>query len=397
MYANRAHTHSLHVFSHKQCYATPDGVQTTGGFTVLVDALAAQVSQLVLCIPVKEDALFHGSTFDQPNITIHPLTTHTSRLGFLRALPALRREMRAALSQADLTLVALPGYVGTLASLICQQQHIPLFHLVMGDWGRNVLARRTTALGRWLARTLWKPALDWIMTRLTRDVLTFYDGQVLYHSGRPGHYPFTTSTLHADSFYVRSAAVLHDPLRLLYIGRLSGEKGVNVLLDALARLQRPATLHIIGTGPLESQLREQARALQLTERVTFYGFIPHGDALWQHYRRSDLFILPSLQDQQPKVLLEAMSQSLPIVATRAGGIPVAIQDGVNGLLVPPGDAVSLATAIERVLADAFLRERLIGAGLAHARQHTIEHEINRILHIVAERLAASGAAHEPTP
>lgn len=389
----------LAVFSHKLFYQTPCGLQTTGGFTIQMDALAPYFGRVVLCVPVIKDAGFRGAKFTAPNVRFHPLPHYRGRLGFLRTAPAMRREILAVLECADLALVAMPGYVGALASILCQQRRFPIFQLVMGDWGQNVRVRRSHVLTRWLALAMWSPMLDRLMARLTRDVLTFFDGHILYGRGKPHHFAFVSSSIHQDAFYIHSGAFhVSPPYRLLYVGRLSAEKGVPHLLEAVSLLVAEGELvklHIVGTGALEGELRRMAQALNIAEHVVFRGYVPQGEALRQIYRESDVFVLPSLQDQQPKVLLEAMSQSVPVVATHVGGIPAAIQDGENGLLVPPARPESMAVAVLRVLADGELRRKLVKGGLAHARAHTVEQETARMMQIIATYFDLKGVPGDP--
>jgi glycosyltransferase involved in cell wall biosynthesis len=376
----------LAVFSHKLFYQTPYGLQTTGGFTIQMDALAPYFGQVVLCVPVIKDAGFRGAKFTAPNVRFHPLPHYRGRLGFLRTAPVMRREILAVLEYADLAMVAMPGYVGALASILCQRRRFPIFQLVMGDWGQNVQVRRSNALARWVALALWTPMLDRLMARLTRDALTFFDGHILYSRDKPHHFTFVSSSIHEDGFFIRDGASRSSPpYRLLYVGRLSAEKGVIHLLEATSLLTaegESVELHIVGMGALEGELRHRAQVLDIAEHVFFHGFVPQGEALRQIYRESDVFVLPSLQDQQPKVLLEAMSQSVPVIATRVGGIPATIQDGRDGLLVPPACPEAIASAVRRVLSGRELRQRLVTGGLARARAHTVEHETARMMQVV---------------
>ena len=376
----------LAIFSHKLFRRTPGGLRTTGGFTIQMDALAPHFEQVVLCVPVVDDAEFRGVGLTAPNVSFHPLPHYRGRLGFVRAVPAMRREMLAVLECADLALIAMPGYVGALASILCQRRRFPIFQLVMGDWGQNVRVRRSNALARWLALAVWSPMLDRLMARLTRDALTFFDGHILYSRGKPHHFAFVSSSIHEDDLFIRDGASRSSPpYRLLYVGRLSAEKGVIHLLEATSLLTaegESVELHIVGMGALERDLRHRAQMLDVAEHVFFHGFVPQGEALRQIYRESDVFVLPSLQDQQPKVLLEAMSQSVPVVATRVGGIPATIQDGGDGLLVPPACPEAIASAVCRVLSDRELRQRLVTGGLARARAHTVEQETARMMQVV---------------
>jgi glycosyltransferase involved in cell wall biosynthesis len=142
----------------------------------------------------------------------------------------------------------------------------------------------------------------------------------------------------------------HDvPLRILFAGRLSIEKGVEHLLAAMA-LVESATLTLAGGGPLESQLRAHA-----SERIRFLGAIPRRE-LGALYREHDVACLPSLSDTFPLSAIEALACGVPVIATTI--IREIVQPEMNGLQVPPADARALADAIARVANDATLHARL---------------------------------------
>lgn len=170
---------------------------------------------------------------------------------------------------------------------------------------------------------------------------------------------------------VQAAAIpgVPDTARVvLTVGRLSPLKGVSHLLDAWA-LAAPRLgdvyLVIVGTGELEPALREQAAALGMGERVIFAGFRADVPAL---LARAEAFVLSSLWEGLPMAAVEAMAARRPVVATAVGGTPEIVADGRTGLLVPAADAPALAAAIERLLTDIELRDRLAVAGAADVRQ-----------------------------
>ena len=156
------------------------------------------------------------------------------------------------------------------------------------------------------------------------------------------------------------------PFELLFVGRLVERKGVHLLLDALASLppERRPVLHVVGDGPDGPRLREQAERLGLGDRARFHGFVPT-DALQRRLETCDAFVLPAVVDAKGDteglgvVLIEAMSYARPVIASAAGGIVDIVEDGRNGLLVPPGDAAALAKAIGRMMEDP-ARARALG-------------------------------------
>jgi glycosyltransferase involved in cell wall biosynthesis len=166
-----------------------------------------------------------------------------------------------------------------------------------------------------------------------------------------------------------------QPVRLLSIGRAVPKKGYAVLLAALARLPRDLAWRLIhiGGGPLKPGLQRQAARLGLADRIEWRGAQPQERVL-EAYGMADLFVLASLvaadgdRDGLPNVLMEAQSQGLAVVSTQLPGVGELIEDQGNGLLAPPGDAIALATALERLIRDPDQRHKLGLAGLARMRR-----------------------------
>jgi glycosyltransferase involved in cell wall biosynthesis len=151
---------------------------------------------------------------------------------------------------------------------------------------------------------------------------------------------------------------------VLFVGRLVERKGVAQALEAIAKLGPTGPrLEIVGEGPERAALAQLADRLGVADRVVFRGRIS-GAELQASYARAAVCVLPSVRDTRGDteglgvVLLEAMNHGTPVVASRIGGIPDIVEDGVSGLLVPPADAAALAAAIRRLLSDPALARRL---------------------------------------
>ena len=138
---------------------------------------------------------------------------------------------------------------------------------------------------------------------------------------------------------------------LLWVGRMSPEKGLDVLVDACARLPRDLdfSLHLAGDGPLRGELAERARRAGLAQRIVFAGMVPHG-ALPDWFRAADVTVLPSRSEGVPNVLLESIACGTPFVASDVGGV-AEIADPRADRLTPAGDADALAAAIAEVLSQ----------------------------------------------
>jgi glycosyltransferase involved in cell wall biosynthesis len=142
-----------------------------------------------------------------------------------------------------------------------------------------------------------------------------------------------------------------SPAHVLYVGRLSEEKGIPELLRATEGLPRV----IVGDGPLRDRVPDAL------------GFVGPS-MLGPYYERAAVVVCPSRREGYGMVAREAMAHGRPVVASAVGGLEDAVEDGVTGLLVPPGDAPALRSALERLLDDAATRKRLGEAAQARAQE-----------------------------
>ena len=151
-----------------------------------------------------------------------------------------------------------------------------------------------------------------------------------------------------------------------YISRLVEEKGILVLLAALAGLKGDWRLHIIGTGPLEGKARKKAAALGIAERITWERGVP-STRVPERLRTFSLLVQPSLtrrhwKEQFGRAVMEAMACGVPVIGSTSAEIPSVIGDA--GLVVPEGDPRTLQSAIQRLLSDPDLRQDLAQRGRA---------------------------------
>jgi len=180
---------------------------------------------------------------------------------------------------------------------------------------------------------------------------------------------------------------------LAVVAQLIERKGHRFLLRALPPLAAAypgLRVFVFGQGPLAPELEREVRALGLAGRVTLAGF---RDDLETILPCLDVLVHPALMEGLGVSLLQAASAGVPIVASRAGGIPEAVRDGENGLLVPPGNVAALGAALGALLADP-ARRRTLGAGgrALMAREFSIDAMVEGNLSVYRELLGAGPAA-----
>ncbi|NLV74914.1 MAG: glycosyltransferase family 4 protein [Chloroflexi bacterium] len=167
------------------------------------------------------------------------------------------------------------------------------------------------------------------------------------------------------------------PFTLGYAGRLVLQKGLMVLLEALAQVRGEWQLKISGSGPLRARMEAFIASHALSERVTFLDYIP-SHAMPDFYRQLDALVLPSLstpnwKEQFGRVLIEAMASGVPVIGSDSGEIPAVVDDG--GLIVPEGEADALCAAIERLQGDLQLVSALGEAGRQRVLAHFTHQQI----------------------
>src|SRR5207247_2176469 len=166
-----------------------------------------------------------------------------------------------------------------------------------------------------------------------------------------------------------SVAAPDEPAHVLYVGRLSAEKGILELVEACGD---DLPLVAVGDGPLRARVPQAV------------GFVPPAE-LGPWYERAAIVAAPSRREGYGIVAREAMAWGRPVVASAVGGLVDAVEDGVTGVLVPPRDVAALRAALERLLGDAALRAKLGAA--ARERAVSLDAAAEQLLAVYDEALA----------
>ena len=358
-------------------------------FGRVIDRLAARCEKAVLCAPVREapsDAT-RDYRLRAANIEVIPQPYYRSSLGALRHVVGIVGAYARTCKASDRLFVrGMIPYVGFFYLLARLRGRRPC-HWIVGDPIGSVRSHRRAG---WLKDNLfllyaWQ---DRVLARLGR----WLTGGALVCNGdalaRIYRSPRTTavvsSTVTDEEFFERADTCQGTEIRMLFVGFIRPEKGIEYLLQAAGRLKtdRPWKLVIVGPrdqyGDYVAKLDRVAADLGIAARLRWPGYVPYGPEMFRWLRESDLLVLPSLSEGTPRVLVEARANSLPVVATRVGGIPTSVTDGVDGLLVPPKDSAALADAIGRVISKGELRRALIRNGLASARNMTVDRFVERV-------------------
>jgi glycosyltransferase involved in cell wall biosynthesis len=301
----------------------------------------------------------------------------------LRAAVGVVKGMWRGLDRVDVVWVFGP-YPFSLVLVACAL--IRRRRVVLGVRQDTMRYYRSRLPNRWMAPVLaplW--LIDVIYRVLSRQLPTTVVGQEIerrYGGPRRRLLSHVVSVVPGAevSTEPRESSPLQE-VRLLSVGRIDREKMPLMLVDCLAELQRtrPGRFHLTwaGTGALVPSMWERARTVGVDDRLELPGYVPFGPRLLSLYRSSDVFVLCSLTEGAPQVLIEAMATGLPIVATDVGGVAELLGDAAGGL-IPASDPAALVDAILTLSYDDSLRRRASERGLARARECTLEAESSRV-------------------
>lgn len=376
-------------------YSSPEHPGRSPGNTRIIRAMRKYCDiSLVVPIPYYPERLVRNrpelhafatagpSEVDMDGHTIlHPKTLHIPRVGralyaglFATSLLApLRRLHRQHRFDAMLTAWAYPDGTGAVA--LGKALGIPTVVRVMGS-----------DINDYAHKPYRRPQIIWAVKNAARviAVSNHLKGEVEKLGAAPSRVDWIPTGVDRSRFFPvpradarrEVGAPAHGPL-VIVPGRLAPEKGVNHFLDALALL--PANVHaiLVGDGPERSKLEAQAKALALTQRVTFAGFQAEAK-MRMFYSAADVACLSSLEEGWPDALMEAYSCGCPVVATRVGGVPEIIGLTGIGITAEPGDASSLADALARALASAWDRSALADAMNNHTLDLTAQRYVESL-------------------
>ena len=193
-----------------------------------------------------------------------------------------------------------------------------------------------------------------------------------------------------EDFYDKRNISAKESLNFLYLGYVGERKGIYDLVDAVEiLLQRRVdnfTIKVAGNGEVE-QLKTILKEKNIEQQFEVLGWIT-GDYKSKLMAESDVLILPSYNEGLPIAILEAFSAGIPVISTPVGGIPDAIEDSINGLLVNPGSSIEIADAIEHCLLDRdHLQSMMVEANKLYRSEYCAQVNIDRIDHLYSKLFA----------
>ncbi len=361
-------------------------VTTNRAFWLFICGLAPSFDHVFFLARISpEEKIAPFPCTPDPKFTLRELPFYESLYsarGLLRSLPEQIKRCWRAVGESDVVLLGIPHPTCLILWAMARLRGHPVIFLDRQDLIARVELRGEGAGKRLMV--IAARALVGAFVVLSRKTLTFAVGGEMYRRyerpGSPAHTLLISLVREKDLEHVPVRELPEDAQekRLLWVGRVDPDKGLEVLLQAFKQLmeRNPQTswhLDIVGSGLIEDEIAHLVRELGLESTVHLRGFVPFGPELEQYYDRATAYTLPSNESEGfPQVLIEGMARGLPIIATAVAGIPYHLADGENAILLPPRNPDALTKSIERLMGDADLYRKLSRNGLQFAHDHTLE-------------------------
>lgn len=335
------------------------------------------------------------SSLDFPRIEVTPWPARVNSLHDLRHPLRTLRQYRKLVRCGSVVFLRGGGPFMWAAHLMARRARKPVVHWLISNPIAAVTSQPRLANGAWTDRL--GRLYAWLDVRLMRVALRVSRAEVLANGeevarlyGSPRTRVIVSTSICRKDLRLREDTCAGPTIRLLFAGYIRPEKGIEYLLRALPLLRsgKPIQLALVGSAeqfPGERQrLCRIAAELGVAENVCWEGHVAFGSAIFSQMDRSDVFVLPSLSEGTPRVLVEARARGLPVISTNVGGIPTSVADGVDGWLVPPRDAPALAAAIQKVIDDAPVRRQLIRAGRQRVETLTLERFVDDLVNLITD-------------
>lgn len=337
------------------------------------------------------------------NAIVHDITknqqSNKSFIGWIRkkilAFFMLQRLSR----DWDFAFIMAPSWLSVLFLIQNWRRHLPYAISFRGDWKERAEFRFPKNPVTRIVFPIYLHIIGWIESRL------LYGATIRMSSGYvlSGRYPSIAKSiilsanlnLSTDEFRRRNDSSLHRPIRAIYVGSIVPRKGLNIAIQAVAQCISKGfdlEFHVVGDGSETSNLILLSRDLGIYESVVFHGFVNTQAKILDLLYQSDFFLLTSNAEGFPRVIYEAMSQSIPVIATRVGGVPIILENEITSLIIEPGDVPGVTDAIIRLISDKQLRDQLMINGYELALHIIRSDPVEQAVKLFQERLEDLAAA-----
>tara|TARA_B100000795_G_C22798319_1_gene440520 strand:- start:1527 stop:2705 length:1179 start_codon:yes stop_codon:yes gene_type:complete len=384
----------LAFYYHIPVAAKEGGLFLPGYIGVFVDELARNIDKLYLVMHEAKGREYEEADYqlECSNITFVNLGTKTPSWQRSLSPGKILKEKMREIKGCDAFLVRSPS---PLAPYFHKYIKNPkLFFLIVGDYAEGAKQIGTKGLKNKLLYMYFHHNDKKFRKRLPKTDIFVNSPELFekYKNKSKSIELVKTTTLREEDFYKKPSIAFQDPIRLLFTGRIEPAKGLIELLEAGKRLiddGKNIQIDIVGwennpQKPFEKKLITYAKLLGISNNITFHGKKKLGPDLNQYYRNSDIYVLPSYHEGFPRTIWEAMANSLPVIATKVGGISFFLKSKKHAILIEPKNSNAIAKAIELLINDDNLREKIISNGYDLSKSNSLKMQTKKLANLISK-------------
>lgn len=368
---------------------------TSGAIGVFIDSIAVECDELICFFhtALSSEIMQMDYRLEQTNIKIIEIGPHNHFFKRIARTKKIVRTIELYLDTVDIMLIRGPSPLLPVISALCEKRKKPYAYLLVGDYVKSLAESNLHGIKRFILEKYYDYNKR-MQDKFARQALVFANSTVLYKEYcllTNNVHAVKTTTLKKEDFFLKNETTLHEPVELLYTGRIEPAKGLDEVLEAMSILRHRGintVLNLVGwedkKGYIE-HLMNKSENLNLDGKVVFHGKKKVGKELFLMYRAADIYVIASKGNEGfPRTVWEAMANSLPVVASQIGSIPHFLDDGENVLLTEPGDIVDIVDKIRLLIVDKTLRRKLIKNAFMIAQDNTLDKQASNIKLICKE-------------
>ena len=366
-----------------------------GYLGVFIDGLAKEVTEVVCYMhsTKKEDLMQMDYCIEASNVTLVSLPAKAHMLVRPFFASKYMKSIKKALTKIDLMLIRGPSPLLPNIASLCKKEQKPYAFLLVGDYLKSLDGVKGMNPLKQMVLKSFYTFNKYQQNRLANDAMLITNNPDIreeYESKGLNIEEIRTTTLHKDDFFDRKDTCQDKTIKLAYAGRIESTKGIDDMLQAVYFLRKEklnVELHIAGWDPSGDhylkKLQAKAKDLQLDEKLVYHGKKKVGEELLSFYRSCDIFIIATRGNEGfPRTTWEAMSQSMPVIATKVGSIPKLLTDKETVYLVDEASPKQIADAVKILITNDEIRRQLIMKGRELALTNTIEVQSKRLSNIL---------------